>query len=182
MTNLTNNIKRDRGFTIVELLVVIVVIGILAAITIVSYTGITGRANTSGGQSSANNVIQKANAYVVDASATTTWPVTLAALTGAAATTSYFLTGITYNALGSAPSPAAPSYVQFQLCGYKTVTGTATAATLYSEISATPGSSGGVATGVRVGYWDYTAGSITYLSAGTVSGGTPAINCASSGS
>ena len=36
-----------RGFTIVELLVVIVVIGILAAITIVSYTGISGRAINS---------------------------------------------------------------------------------------------------------------------------------------
>jgi prepilin-type N-terminal cleavage/methylation domain-containing protein len=35
------------GFTIVELLVVIVVIGILAAITIVSYTGISGRAINS---------------------------------------------------------------------------------------------------------------------------------------
>lgn len=33
-----------RGFTIVELLIVIVVIGILAAITIVSYNGIQGRA------------------------------------------------------------------------------------------------------------------------------------------
>ncbi|MBN9397935.1 type II secretion system protein [Candidatus Saccharibacteria bacterium] len=34
-----------RGFTIVELLIVIVVIGILAAITIVAYTGITQNAN-----------------------------------------------------------------------------------------------------------------------------------------
>ncbi|MFZ2125552.1 MAG: prepilin-type N-terminal cleavage/methylation domain-containing protein, partial [Candidatus Saccharimonadales bacterium] len=34
----------NRGFTIVELLVVIVVIGILAAITIVSYAGISQRA------------------------------------------------------------------------------------------------------------------------------------------
>jgi len=38
-----SNIK-NKGFTIVELLVVIVVIGVLAAITIVSYTGITQRA------------------------------------------------------------------------------------------------------------------------------------------
>lgn len=39
--------KRQTGFTIVELLIVIVVIGILAAITIVSYNGIQDRAKTS---------------------------------------------------------------------------------------------------------------------------------------
>lgn len=39
------NKEYKKGFTIVELLVVIVVIGILAAITIVSYSGITNRAN-----------------------------------------------------------------------------------------------------------------------------------------
>ena len=39
--------KNKQGFTIVELLIVIVVIAILAAITIVAYTGITNRANDS---------------------------------------------------------------------------------------------------------------------------------------
>lgn len=38
---------RQRGFTIVELLIVIVVIGILAAITIVAYNGVQGRAQDS---------------------------------------------------------------------------------------------------------------------------------------
>lgn len=39
--------KKQKGFTIVELLIVIVVIGILAAITIVAYNGIQARANTN---------------------------------------------------------------------------------------------------------------------------------------
>lgn len=43
----TRGSRYNFGFTIVELLVVIVVIGILAAITIVSYSGITNRATIS---------------------------------------------------------------------------------------------------------------------------------------
>lgn len=39
--------KTQTGFTIVELLIVIVVIGILAAITIVAYNGVQKRANTA---------------------------------------------------------------------------------------------------------------------------------------
>ena len=42
--NNTSKTLRTSGFTIVELLIVVVVIGILAAITIVSYNGITKRA------------------------------------------------------------------------------------------------------------------------------------------
>jgi prepilin-type N-terminal cleavage/methylation domain-containing protein len=51
------------GFTIVELLVVIVVIGILAAITIVSYSGITQKANVAAMQSDLSNFSQQLKMY-----------------------------------------------------------------------------------------------------------------------
>jgi prepilin-type N-terminal cleavage/methylation domain-containing protein len=40
-------VVKRQGFTIVELLVVVVVIGILSVITVVSYTGITQQANVA---------------------------------------------------------------------------------------------------------------------------------------
>lgn len=61
-----NQKARISGFTIVELLVVIVVIGILAAITIVSYTGISGRAVASSLQSDLTNASQQLKLFLID--------------------------------------------------------------------------------------------------------------------
>ncbi len=55
--------KYSSGFTIVELLIVIVVIAILAAITIVAYNAIQSRARSAAGQSTANAIVKKAEAW-----------------------------------------------------------------------------------------------------------------------
>jgi prepilin-type N-terminal cleavage/methylation domain-containing protein len=54
---------RSRGFTIVELLIVVVVIAILAAITIVSYNGIQNRAYDSSVQNDLENIAKQYEMY-----------------------------------------------------------------------------------------------------------------------
>lgn len=56
---------KNKGFTIVELLVVIVVIGILAAITLVTYSGISQRAVVASLKSDLSNSLTKLELYQV---------------------------------------------------------------------------------------------------------------------
>ena len=55
--------KNLRGFTIVELLIVIVVIGILAALTIVGYNGVSNRAKESAAKSVVSQATKKLLVY-----------------------------------------------------------------------------------------------------------------------
>jgi prepilin-type N-terminal cleavage/methylation domain-containing protein len=58
--------KSTSGFTIVELLIVIVVIGILAAITIVSFNGVRQRAVIASAQSDVVNLSKQLELFKVD--------------------------------------------------------------------------------------------------------------------
>lgn len=58
--------RAHKGFTIVELLIVIVVIGILAAIVIVAYTGVQNRANDTAINSDLKSNAKKLEMYRVD--------------------------------------------------------------------------------------------------------------------
>jgi len=57
---------KQSGFTIVELLIVIVVIGILAVITIVAYNGIQNRANNTVVQSDMKSFGTKLEQYFIE--------------------------------------------------------------------------------------------------------------------
>lgn len=58
--------KKDRGFTIVELLIVIVVIGVLAAITIVAYSQVQASARDSSRKSAVATIIKALDMYYTD--------------------------------------------------------------------------------------------------------------------
>lgn len=57
--------KLPKGFTIVELLIVVVVIAILAAITIVAYNGIQNRAAVSKKAAEVNGYFKSQNLFIV---------------------------------------------------------------------------------------------------------------------
>lgn len=75
---MTKTIK--KGFTIIELLIVIVVIGILAAIVVVTYQGVQNKANKTAAEQNAREVANKATAFNASAAR---FPKTLDELTKA---------------------------------------------------------------------------------------------------
>jgi prepilin-type N-terminal cleavage/methylation domain-containing protein len=69
--NEVQEIKQDKGFTLVELLIVIVILGILATVTVFAVTGITNRGKTSACQSDVKSIQTAEEAYSANTGAYT---------------------------------------------------------------------------------------------------------------
>jgi len=147
---------RGSGFTIVELLIVIVVIGILATITIVAYNGIQDRSKTTSAQSSAALVLKKAELYRADIGY---YPLTFAALTSGTAADSWYVTGVS-RSLSALTDTSPTNTVSYWICGQSST------ATSLSSITSVNSSN---IRGIRVYYRNYGTGSNLTLTTGVVS-------------
>jgi prepilin-type N-terminal cleavage/methylation domain-containing protein len=139
---------KQRGFTIVELLIVVVIIAILAAITIVAYNGIQNRAKSSSIAASAASLQKKLEAYNIDQTA---WPATVSVLTGAATSTVYYLPTGTVTQMAADPTTA-------------NLPGDAKSVTFYKCVT------GGNPAGYQIKYWDYNSATAKQISGGDTSG------------
>jgi len=131
--------KKTSGFTIVELLIVVVVIAILAAITIVSYNGIQNRSNAAASLSTASSVAKKAESFNAVAGKYPAFPVDFSNSPATSSTPDGSLAGTGIVLADVATKPAKPATIEYRICENHT--------------------------GAVVGYWDYVAKTrvLTYL-------------------
>jgi prepilin-type N-terminal cleavage/methylation domain-containing protein len=111
----TKNIK-NQGFTLVELLIVIVIIAILTVVSLVAYNGLQNQAKTSAAKSAADAVAKKAELYNT---AESKYPANLTDLTNTAKSGEpYYLDAKTVNAgsLTAGTAPAEANTIEYTPC------------------------------------------------------------------
>jgi prepilin-type N-terminal cleavage/methylation domain-containing protein len=144
---------KSTGFTIIELLIVIVIIGILASITIVSYSGVTQRTNNTSAEQAAQSAAGKLETYN---STTGSFPYDISALTSDPSAEYYIAPAVATFTLATT-QPDTTIEVKYIKCG-------TTPNAAQSDIAVGNAN----ITGARVHYWTYTGtpNADSYVSAG----------------
>jgi prepilin-type N-terminal cleavage/methylation domain-containing protein len=165
------NIKsKQQGFTIVELLIVIVVIGILAAITIVAYNGIQNRGKAAAGQAAANALMKKAEAFnTVNSVYPSYCQLVTNSNTPTGAAPSAGTAGVgTCVAGGTSAGPEAKLDSVAGITLPSAAAGTSYTSTVSNGNAVIAYWACGASTGANIYYWDYSSGAIsTKMTAGT---------------
>ena len=145
---------KQKGFTIVELLIVIVIIAILAAISMAAYTNITARANTSSAQAAAKTVKDTIQNFQ---GAHGAWPSGKAALVRGAPSTS--ATDMA-NAVAKLPTD-----IEF-------ITAAPTASSAPKQVVVESNTVAGNIVGYRITWRNFAGGTNEYMQVGEIGGGT----------
>jgi prepilin-type N-terminal cleavage/methylation domain-containing protein len=137
---------KKQGFTIVELLIVIVVIGILATITVVAYNGVQAKAKQTTAADNASKVQQVAESINNDVSS---YPRIIADWSAVGNVTTKLPAAIKIvNTAGTNSWPTSLTSTD------------ATTTVFYQYCGAVAAPAAGAATGGRIQYWDTVAGSL----------------------
>ena len=153
----TKNIK-NQGFTLVELLIVIVIIAILTVVSLVAYNGLQNQAKTSAAKSAADAVAKKAELYNT---AKSKYPHALEDLTNKTVTVDtssvsqtgepYYLDASTVKSGSLSTRPEEANTIEYKQC---------------------PDS--GDATGAHVKYYNFSSNAVEERTVGTCAATTPA--------
>ncbi len=150
-------LQSEKGFTIVELLIVIVVIGILAAIVIVAFNGITQQANANAAKANAQSVAKVADTFNTECPKTTA----CASVSGYPSEANLRTYSGASNATAKLPAAISADAALIQT----TLSAThADGKTIQYLVNATN-------TGTCVGYWNQSTGAAEYIYAGAASNG-----------
>ena len=117
----TKNIK-NQGFTLVELLIVIVIIAILTVVSLVAYNGLQNQAKTSAAKSTVDSVAKKAELYNTEEGK---YPEDITKLTSADTKKSYYIASANVTELGTGTfgSSTPTTTVKYTKCGAGDPTG-----------------------------------------------------------
>jgi fimbrial protein pilin len=138
----TKNIK-NQGFTLVELLIVIVIIAILTVVSLVAYNGLQNQAKTSAAKSTVDSVAKKAELYNTEEGK---YPEDIAKLTSADTKKSYYIASTNVSDLG---------------------TGTFGSSTPTTTVKYTKCPASGDPTGAKIEYYDYSKNAVETRIVGT---------------